>query len=213
MAARRTPASTRVLLVRHGRTSSTGMVLPGRSKGLHLSEEGETQAEVAAERLGSIGTIDAVVSSPLERCRETAGHIARPLGARVRVERGLVECDVGDWTGKPLTELAKLPEWKAMHAHTATFGFPGGETFLELQARAVRTVSDLVKAHDGGTIVAVTHADVIKVVLAAALHIPLDAIHRLSIAPCSISAISYQRLVPSVITVNSLSDLHELRPS
>ena len=98
------PAPTTVLLVRHGRTSTTGSVLPGRAPGLHLSDAGHAQAEHAARRIGAL-TIGAVYASPLERTRETAAPIARATGCRTRTARGLVECDFGDWTGRKLSAL------------------------------------------------------------------------------------------------------------
>src|SRR4051812_23127227 len=93
---------TVALFVRHGRTPTTGAVLPGRAKGLHLADEGRAQAETAAERIGGLETkgkkrVTAVYASPLERTRETAAPIARAVGQRVQVDRGLLECDFGEW--------------------------------------------------------------------------------------------------------------------
>src|SRR5579875_3536829 len=112
MPPRNKPApGTLVILVRHGRTPTTGAVLPGRARGLHLSEEGRRQAEAVAERLAAAGKVDAVYASPLERTRETAAPIAKAFGLRVSPERGLLECDFGEWTGGSLKDLAKRPEW------------------------------------------------------------------------------------------------------
>ena len=100
--------STLVLLVRHGKTPTTGTSLPGRAKGLHLAPEGHKQAEDAAKRIAQLKNVAAVYASPLERTRETAAPIAAALGMRVRTEPGLLECDFGDWTGRELKELFKL---------------------------------------------------------------------------------------------------------
>src|SRR5688572_11702654 len=95
-------APTLVLLVRHGQTPTTGSRLPGRAPGLHLADTGREQAEAVAGRLAALGRVDAVYASPLERARETAQPIARVRKLRVKVERGLNECDFGEWTGAEL---------------------------------------------------------------------------------------------------------------
>src|SRR5262245_30645543 len=102
---------TLILFVRHGQTPTTGTLLPGRARGLHLSDEGQRQADLAAKRVAELKQVDAVYSSPLERARETAAPIAAACGLKVQVERGLLECDFGTWTGHELKELVKRPEW------------------------------------------------------------------------------------------------------
>src|SRR5579884_4292041 len=157
--AAKAPPATLVLLVRHGRTGTTGKVLPGRARGLHLSEEGRAQAEAVAERLAAMGKIEAVYASPLERTRETAAPIGRLLGLSVKTERGLLECDFGEWTGGELKVLAKKPEWRTVQRWPSGFRFPAGESFVEMHARVTGTLRRLAAAHPGGRIVAVSHAD------------------------------------------------------
>lgn len=204
MAASPRPASTLVLLVRHAVTPTTGKVLPGRARGLHLSDEGRRQAEAAARRLAALPRIAAVYSSPLERARETATPIARGRHLAVRVERGLLECDFGAWTGASLRRLARRREWAVVQRHPSGFRFPGGESFVEMQSRVTDTVRKLVERHPGRAIVAVSHADPIKAVLAHVLGTPLDLFQRFVIAPASISAVVYRREGASVLTVNSV---------
>lgn len=204
MAASPRPASTLVLLVRHAVTPTTGKVLPGRARGLHLSDEGRRQAEAAARRLAALPRIAAVYSSPLERARETATPIARGRHLAVRVERGLLECDFGAWTGASLRRLARRREWAVVQRHPSGFRFPGGESFVEMQSRVADTVRKLVERHPGRAIVAVSHADPIKAVLAHVLGTPLDLFQRFVIAPASISAVVYRREGASVLTVNSV---------
>src|SRR3954449_8314034 len=108
------PAPTTVLLVRHGQTPTTGKHLPGRAPGLHLSDAGRTQAEAAAQRIARLPKVTAVYASPLERAKETAAPIAKALGLRTKHDKGLLECDYGEWTGAELKALAKLPEWKVV---------------------------------------------------------------------------------------------------
>ena len=207
------PPPTVVLLVRHGRTPTTGAVLPGRAPGLSLSDAGRAQAEAVAERLAALGTVDAVYASPLERARETAAPIARRLGTRVRTSRGLLECDFGEWTGGQLKALARLPEWSTVQRWPSGFRFPGGESFSAMQARITSTLLDLARRHPGGRVVAVSHADPIKAAVADAVGTHLDLFQRIVVSPCSVTAIAYGAGGPTVLAVNSLGDLRELRPS
>jgi probable phosphoglycerate mutase len=197
--------ATLVLLVRHGQTSTTGVVLPGRAPGLHLSDDGRRQAEAVATRLAGIKHIAAVYASPLERARETAAAVARARHLAVRIERGLLECDFGEWTGGKLAQLGKKPEWQVIQRYPSGFRFPGGESFTEMQARITSTLARLVERHRGNTIVAVSHADPIKAAVAHALGIHLDLFQRIVIATGSITAIAYRRESPAILTVNSVN--------
>jgi probable phosphoglycerate mutase len=211
---RSAPPATTVLLVRHGQTPTTGKVLPGRAKGLHLAEEGVRQAELAAERIAALEKVDAVYSSPLERAKETAAPIASACGVRTRVSRGLFECDFGDWTGAELKRLMKLPEWQTVQRAPSTFRFPGGESFTEMQTRMVSTLDELRRRHPGGTFVCVSHADTIKAAVAHAMGTHIDLFQRIVISPASVTAISWGPGGPVVLAVNSTGrPLEELRPS
>jgi probable phosphomutase (TIGR03848 family) len=208
------PVSTLVLLVRHGQTPTTGKVLPGRAAGLHLADVGRDQAVRAAERIAQLAKVDAVYASPLERTRETAAPIAKALGQRVRIDRGLLEANFGEWTGAELKTLMKLPEWGTVQRAPSTFRFPQGESFTEMQTRIVTALDGLRAAHPGGVIVAVSHADPIKAAVAHAMGTHLDLFQRIVISPCSVTAISYSAGGPVVLTVNSTGgSLGELRPS
>jgi probable phosphomutase (TIGR03848 family) len=204
----KTPPPTLVLLVRHGRTPTTGSVLPGRAKGLHLSDAGRAQADDVAKRIAEIGKIDAVYASPLERTRETAAPIAKEAGVRVQIARGLVECDFGEWTGSELKALMKLPEWRTVQQWPSSFRFPAGESFAEMQARIGDALSALRSRHPGGRVVAVSHADPIKAAVVQAMGTHLDMFQRISVSPCSVTAIAYGDGGPRV-----LGDLKELAPS
>ncbi|HET9442596.1 MAG TPA: MSMEG_4193 family putative phosphomutase [Acidimicrobiales bacterium] len=207
-----TPA-TLVLYVRHGVTATTGKVLPGRARGLHLADDGRAQAEAVAERLAGLKKVDAVYSSPLERTRETAAAIGKRLGLRVEIERGLLECDFGGWTGAELKALNKLPEWVTVQRYPSGFRFPDGESFREMSTRISDTVARLRASHPGQVIVVVSHADPIKAAVADAAGTPLDLFQRIVVSPCSVSAIVYGDAGPLVLTVNSLGDLAQLRVS
>jgi probable phosphoglycerate mutase len=199
---------TLVLLVRHGRTPTTGQVLPGRAKGLHLADEGVAQAERAAERIAALGKrrVKAVYASPMERTRETAAPIAKALGLKVKTNRGLIEADFGSWTGRKLSDLRKKAEWHQVQNYPSGFRFPEGESFVEMQNRMVGAIDHLVAEHPGQTIVAVSHADTIKAAVAHALGTHLDQFQRIVISQCSISAILYGFGGPTVLTINSVGD-------
>lgn len=196
--------STLVLLVRHGQTPKTGVILPGRAPGLHLADEGHRQADAVAQRIGRLPSVAAVYTSPLERARETAAAIARTRRLALRVEHGLIECDVGEWTGLALKRVRRTPEWQLVRHHPSGFRFPGGESFTEMQGRVTVALARLVERHPGETIIAVSHADPIKAAVAHALGLHLDLFQRIAVAPGSITAIAYRPDAPLVLTVNSL---------
>ena len=197
-----------VILARHGRTvaNATG-VLAGRSPGIRLDEVGIRQAEEASKRLAGLPLATAV-TSPLERCKETASILLRGTGKRARVERGLTECDYGDWTGRPMKELVKEDLWKVVQVHPAGVRFPGGEAMAEMSARAIRSVRAwdarvTAEAGEHAVWLAVAHGDVIKSVLADALGIHLDAFQRIVVDPASLSVVRYTTDRSYVLAMNT----------
>ena len=219
-AAPRTPAPakpappTLVLLVRHGQTPTTGKLLPGRAAGLHLADVGRDQARLAAERIAELPAIAAIYASPLERARETAAPIAAARGMKVQIDKGLLECDFGDWTGAELKKLMKLPEWGTVQRAPSTFTFPNGESFTAMQNRIVGAIDRLRARHPGDVVVCVSHADPIKAAVAHAMGTHIDLFQRIVISTCSVSAIAYGHGAPVVLTVNSTGgSLADLRPS
>jgi probable phosphomutase (TIGR03848 family) len=196
--------STVVLLVRHGLTPTTGVKLPGRARGLHLSDEGRRQAEAAAARMAKVAKVVAVYSSPLERARETAAVIAKARNMAVRIDRGLFEIDIGRFQGMAIKDAVQRPEWKAIQQHPSGFRFEGGESFTEMQARITGAIARMVARHAGRIIIAVSHADPIKAAVAHALGTPLDLFQRIVIGTASITAIAYSPSGAAVLTVNSM---------
>ena len=211
-----------LILARHGRTTANATgVLAGRSKGVHLDDHGLEQARSAGERLSGL-PLAVVVSSPLERCRETARELVRRqegAAPKVSTDRGLLECDYGSWTGRDLKTLAKEPMWKTVQSHPSAAVFPDGESMADMSARAVATVrrwDAAVEAEHGpdAAWVAVSHGDVIKAILADALGIHLDTFQRIVVDPASLSVVRYTPLRPFVMTMNtSAGDLSHLRPA
>jgi probable phosphoglycerate mutase len=229
---RRAPTATTVLLVRHGTTPTTGKELPGRAPGLHLSDEGRRQAEDVAARIHALAhppaadgassdgqrarkglPVAAVYASPLERTRETAAPIAEALGHDVRVDEGLVELDIGEWTGMELKAAIKRPEWATVQRYPSGFTFPGGESFLAMQARVLAALDRMRAAHPGQAVVAVSHADPIRAVVAHAMGSHLDMFQRVVVSPCSLTAIVFGAGGPTVLTVNATGPAAVLVPA
>ncbi|HEY5202793.1 MAG TPA: histidine phosphatase family protein [Acidothermaceae bacterium] len=195
---------TTVLLVRHGLTALTGPVLAGRTPGVDLDERGRTQAAAVAQRLAGVA-VQAIVSSPLERCVQTAEFIAKERDVTVETDARLIECGYGDWTGQEINKLVKDPLWKVVQAHPSAVTFPGegGEAMRDAQVRAVDAVRWWnTKLGPDAIWVACSHADIIKSVVADALGMHLDAFQRIVIDPCSVTVISYTALRPFVVRVN-----------
>jgi len=212
-----------VILLRHGRTSANvSGVLAGRTPGVRLDEAGLAQGERSAARLAGV-PLAAVVSSPLD-CRQTARAVlsaqqaARDGALATATDRGLTECDYGEWQGRPLKDLAKEPLWKVVQSQPSAAHFPGGESMAAMQARVVDAVrrrdAALEQEHGPGAVwVAVTHGDLVKAVLADALGMHLDLFQRLHVDPGSVSIVHYAASHPFVLAMNSHEgDLSWLAP-
>ena len=203
--------------MRHGRTTANGAgVLAGWTEGVSLDETGRAQVAALAERLRPV-PLAAVVTSPLQRCLETAGGL---LGARAEVARHvderMGEVRYGDWTGKELKHLAKDPLWKVVQSHPSAMQFPGdgGEAMRDMQVRAVTAVREWNdRLGQDAVWVAISHGDVIKAVIADALGLHLDQFQRIVVDPASVSVITYTPLRPFVVRSNdSGGDLSFLVP-
>jgi probable phosphomutase (TIGR03848 family) len=199
-----------LILVRHGRTTANASgTLAGRTAGVRLDELGHDQAGKAGARLAPV-RLATVVTSPLERCRQTTKAIVTAQQSQVPVitDKGIVECDYGQWQGRPIKDLAKEPLWKTVQTQPSAAVFPGGESMLAMQARAVAAVrrhDAAVTAEHGHEAVwaAVSHGDVIKSILADALGMHLDLFQRLHVDPASISIIRYTDARPFVLATNT----------
>ena len=198
---------TLVLIVRHGLTASTGTALTGWTPGISLDDRGRAQASAVGARLAGL-PIDAIVSSPLDRCRETAEAIARARNGtalRVQFDERVGECHYGDWTGQPLRKLAKDPLWPVVQAHPSAVRFPGpaGESMVDMQARAVSALRDWNERLGRDAVYVVcSHGDVIKSILTDSLGMHLDMCQRIQVDPCSLSVIRYTPLRPFVLRMN-----------
>ncbi|MCF6734207.1 histidine phosphatase family protein [Blastococcus sp. KM273129] len=196
---------TTVILLRHGRsTANTGGVLAGWTPGVELDETGQAQVRAVGERLAQV-PLAAVVSSPLERCRQTAGALLAGRDLELATDDRLGEARYGDWTGRPLKELAKEPLWKVVQQHPSAAVFPGaeGEGLAQTQARAVAAVREWnARLGPDAVWLACSHGDVIKAVLADALGLHLDQFQRIVVDPASISVVTYTETRPFVVRIN-----------
>jgi probable phosphoglycerate mutase len=202
-----------VVLVRHGRsTANTAGILAGRTPGVRLDEHGEGQAAGVADRLAGI-TIDRLISSPLERCRQTLEPFATASGIEVEVDERFAEVDYGNWAGRPLKDLASEPLWRTVQQHPSAAVFPGGEGLATVSSRAAEAIRDVrLAAVKDQTVLICSHGDVIKAILADALGLHLDCFQRIVVAPASLSVIRYTALRPFVERINDTGDLGLLRP-
>ncbi len=210
---------TTLVIVRHGLTAMTGPVLAGWTPGLHLDERGTNQAEALAARLAPV-PFAAMVSSPLERCQDTAAIIvaAGHDGTELITDDRFAECRYGSWTGRSLKDLAKDPMWKVVQTHPSAAVFPDGESLAAVQGRAVAGVRDwdrrLTATHGEDAVwLACSHGDVIKAIVADALGMHLDLFQRITAEPCSVTVIRYTSMRPFVVKLNDTAgDIASLIP-
>jgi probable phosphomutase (TIGR03848 family) len=206
---------TVVLVVRHGLTASTGKALTGWLPGIDLDDRGQQQAAALASQLAEV-PLAAIVTSPLERCQQTAAIICswrRSLDTTgqepaVQTDDRLGECRYGDWTGKSLRQLSRDPLWRVVQAHPSAVRFPGenGESMIAMQQRAVTAVRDWnARLGPDAVYLICSHGDVIKAILADALGMHLDMAQRIQVDPCSLSIIRYTTLRPFVLRMNDTS--------
>ncbi len=209
-----------VVLLRHGRTTANASgVLAGRTPGVRLDDVGRGQAERAGARLAGV-PLARVVSSPLERCKQTTRAVLTSQTAEPRLltERGISECDYGEWQGRTLKELAKEKLWRTVQSQPSAAAFPGGESMATMQARAVEAVrrhdAEVEAEHGPAAVwVAVSHGDIIKAVLADALGMHLDLFQRITVDPASLSVVRYTEQRPYVLASNTHEgDLSWLAP-
>ncbi len=198
-----------VVLVRHGMTGATGTRLGGRTPA-PLSEGGRAQADAVADRLAASGaTFAGVHSSPVVRTLETADPIGGALGLEVEELHGVAEFDYGEWTDRTLKQVRRTNAWRSVQRTPSRFTFPGGESFRAVQRRAVDAVEGLVDRYtDRQNVIVVSHADVIKTLVAHYAGVPLDLFQRLTVFPASLSVLVVPREgAPRLVSMNDTAHL------
>ena len=198
---------TLVVLIRHAHSVANGSgILAGRTQGVHLSPRGKKQAQDLAKRLGDL-PVKSLRSSPLERCEETITPWLRKISIlnpklSLQVDPDLSEVDYGDWTGRKLKALSKDPLWKTVQEQPSKVTFPKGESMISMQERAMTALQRSLDKRGRGHVILVSHGDVLKSVIAAALNMHLDEFQRLVIDPASISILDYSLTKPRLILMN-----------
>lgn len=205
------PAVATLLLVRHGLTDQTGRRLYGRGRGVHLSERGREQALAVARRLVAL-PVEAVYSSPLERCMETAEPIAAALGLTVRTDDDFVETDIGAWTGKTFAQVRRARLWRRIVAVPSSGRFPAGEALAEVQARAVAALETIAERHPRRPVVVVSHGDPIRLALAHYAGLHMDLFQRLEVIPASVSVVTTGDRGPRLARLNDTGSFDDLVP-
>jgi probable phosphomutase (TIGR03848 family) len=205
------PAMAVILLVRHAVADETGKRLYGRQPGVHLSQAGRRQAQEVTARLREL-SLAAVYSSPLERCMETAAPIAEALGLDAIVEPDLVETDEGAWTGKTFNQIRRTRRWRRLLMVPSSARAPQGESTTEVQARSVRAIETISERHPRAAVVAVSHGDPIRLILAHYAGLHLDLFQRLEVAPASVSVVTTGEHGPRVLRLNDTGGLADLIP-
>ncbi len=202
-----------IILVRHGENDwSKKNKLAGRIPGVHLNEAGHRQAHGVAQRLAPL-PIKAIYSSPITRCVETASYIADTHRLSVQHVDEIGEVEYGEWEGKKIKKLAKMPLWRAVQFFPSRARFPQGEALREVQFRAIQAVEEIADRHPKELVVLVSHADVIRLLLAHYLGVHIDLFQRLVISPASASIISLSADgMVRVLRVNDDGPLHSPTP-
>src|SRR3954469_3726746 len=191
-----------LLLVRHALCDHVGRLIAGRSAGIHLNETGRAEARELGRRLAAL-PVEAVYSGPLERCRETAAPIADALGLTLGLAPGLDELDFGEWTGCSIEDLDRLPLWRAFNSFRSSTRIPGGELASEVIGRALDAAARFERDHPDALVVAVSHGDVIRCLIAHYAGMPVDLLLRLEISPASVSAVRIEAWGPRLLWINS----------
>jgi probable phosphoglycerate mutase len=201
---------TVLLLIRHGHTDVAGKVLTGITRGIDLNDRGREEAAALVGRLEAV-PVEAIYTSPLERCRQTLAPLARDRGLSVVARRGLLETDYGRWTGRSIASLRRTALWRTVQRSPSAARFPEGESLLEVQARVVTELQRIAAAHASGTVVVGSHADPIRLALAHFAGAHPDHVQRWSVEPASISVVALRDGAVQVVKVNDTGGLDALR--
>jgi probable phosphoglycerate mutase len=199
-----------VFLVRHGLTGQTGRLLYGRTPGIDLDARGRAQAEALVERFEGV-RLSAIYSSPLERCAQTVEPLAAARRIPVLTDDAFLEMEAGDWTGRTLAQLRRTKAWRTVQQTPSDFEFPGGEAFMDAQARVVTAIDRLARRHRKGSIVIATHGDIARIALAHYLATPLDDFQRIVIDTVGVSVVLLGGDRPHVLLVNDTGGLARFR--
>jgi probable phosphomutase (TIGR03848 family) len=205
-------AMTTLFLIRHGLTAVTGSRLYGRTPGIHLDERGRRQAAALVERFDGV-RLNALYSSPLERCVETLEPLAETRKLEIRTSDALIEMDAGNWTGRTLPSLRRMKLWHTVQRNPSRFRFPGGESFVDAEARVLDELERIVARHPRGRVVVGTHGDLVRVLISHYTGANLDQFQRVVADPASVSVVQLGDGVPRILLANDTGGLQRFTAS
>ncbi len=200
---------TTMLLIRHAEHDLLGKMIAGRMEGVHISTVGQERARSLARRLKDL-RITAIYSSPLERALETAEPLSELLGIPIRTSDALLEVDFGEWTGKTFQELSPERRWHDFNSFRSCTSPPSGEYMIEIQARVLAELERLRAEHENELVALFTHGDIVRVMLTHFLGMPVEMLHRIEIAPASVTVVRLARDAVQVLRVNDLGGYYDL---
>ncbi|MBC7463655.1 MAG: MSMEG_4193 family putative phosphomutase [Actinobacteria bacterium] len=200
---------TEIILLRHAHsTANAAQILAGRTHETHLSETGRKQANLLVKRLGGY-EVKALRSSPLIRCEETIApwlryreKFSNDQQLKMRTDNDLAEVDYGLWSGQKIKSLIKEPLWKVVQNSPSKVTFPQGESMIEMQERAMAALERALKIRGKGSVVLVSHGDILKSIVAGVLNMPFDDFQRIVIDPASLSVLDFSSSRPRVLLLN-----------
>lgn len=198
-------------LIRHGNNDWLGKGLAARLPNVHLNEQGRAEANALAQALRHKG-IQRIISSPLERALETAEPLALLLNLQIEISDAILEVDFGDWSGKFLSELAALDQWKCFNTFRSGARIPKGESMIAIQQRMVRAIDAWRRELPDGAFALFSHGDPIRTLLTYFLGMPLDFLTRIEVSPGSYSVLRVDDWGAEILCVNTLPAVSPASP-
>ncbi|MFZ9998392.1 MAG: histidine phosphatase family protein [Candidatus Nanopelagicaceae bacterium] len=193
---------TTFLLLRHAHSvANKAGILAGQLEGIGLSKDGIAQVKKLTSSFENL-KIDRIISSPMQRCLETVEGIARSKRKRISIDKRLIEMNYGSWSGKKLSKLSRMKEWKVIQAKPSAFRFPQGESFKELEERIESLLKDLSRKYPKETILLITHGDIVKIAASLTVGSGLDNFQKFAVDPCSLTTLSWSSKARLLLTFN-----------
>jgi len=193
---------TTFLVLRHAHSvANKAGILAGQLEGIGLSKDGIAQVNKLTSSFENL-KIDRIISSPMQRCLETVEGIARSKRKRISIDKRLIEMNYGSWSGKKLSKLSRMKEWKVIQTKPSAFRFPQGESFKELEERIESLLKDLSRKYPKETILIITHGDIVKIAASLTVGSGLDNFQKFAVDPCSLTTLSWGSKARMLLTFN-----------
>jgi probable phosphomutase (TIGR03848 family) len=193
---------TTFLLLRHAHSvANNAGILAGQLEGVGLSKDGTAQVKKLTSSFENL-KVDRIISSPMQRCLETVEGIAKSKKKRISIDERLIEMNYGSWSGKKLSKLSRMKDWKVIQTKPSGFRFPQGESFIELEKRIESLLKDLSRKYPKETIILITHADIVKIAASLTVGSGLDNFQKFAVDPCSLTTLSWGSKARMLLTFN-----------